>query len=117
MFFLGNIYYELNDLKKSILYFEQSYNKVPNSPIIINNYANALQSLGKFERAKKLFQELIKLGGNKIILNGKLNNEIKEILNIKILMSNFDYEKTIPANSLKPSISRSKINFNQNLSQ
>jgi len=61
------------------------------------------------------FQELIKLGGNKIILNGKLNDSIKEILNIKILMCNFDYEKPIPANSLKPSISRAKINFNQNL--
>ncbi len=72
-----------------------------------------LESISK--NANIDFQELIKLGGNKIILNGKLNNEIKEILNIKILMSNFDYEKTIPANSLKPSISRSKINFNQNL--
>ena len=68
LFFLGNIYYELNDLKKSILYFEQSYNKVPNSPIIINNYANALQSLGKFERAKKLFQDLIKLNPKNINL-------------------------------------------------
>ena len=61
------------------------------------------------------FQELIKLGGNKIILNGKLNDEIQKILNIKILMSDFDYEKPISANSLKPSTSRAKINFNQNL--
>ena len=61
LFFLGNIYYELNDLKQSVLYYEQSYNKVPNSPLITNNYANALQSLGEFERAKKLFQDLIKL--------------------------------------------------------
>ena len=30
-------------------------------------------------------------------------------------MSNFDYEKPIPANSLKPSTSKAKINFNKNL--
>ena len=89
----------------------------------INNFKNIkkkqsgihifLESISK--NANIDFQELIKLGGNKIILNGKLNDEIKEMLNIKILISNFDYEKPIPANSLKPSISRAKINFNQNL--
>lgn len=72
-----------------------------------------LESISK--NANIDFQELIKLGGNKIILNGKLNDEIKKILNLRILMSDFDYEKPISANSLKPSISRAKINFNQNL--
>ena len=75
----------------------------------INNFQNIkkkqqgihifLESISK--NANIDFQELIKLGGNKIILNGKLNDAIKEILNIKIYMSNFDYEKPIPANSLK----------------
>jgi len=86
LFFLGNIYYELNDLKKSILYFEQSYNKVPNSPIIINNYANVLQSLGKFEKAKKLFQDLIKLNPRNInsyyrLFSMNFKNFDKEYLN------------------------------------
>jgi len=66
LFFLGNIYYELNDLNQSILHFEQSYNIITSSPVIINNYAIALQSLGKFEKAKKLFQDLIKLNPNNI---------------------------------------------------
>ena len=33
LFFLGNIYYELNDLKKSLLYLEKSLKKFPNSQI------------------------------------------------------------------------------------
>ena len=95
--------------------FQRSFGKSQ-----INNFKNIkkkqsgihifLESISK--NANNDFQELIKLGGNKIILNGKLNDAIKEILNIKILMSNFDYEKLIPANSLKPSTSRAKINFN-----
>ena len=39
LFYLGNIYYELNDLDKSIIYFEKSYKNLPDSEIIINNYA------------------------------------------------------------------------------
>ncbi|MDB2617304.1 tetratricopeptide repeat protein, partial [Candidatus Pelagibacter bacterium] len=86
LFFLGNIYYELNDLKQSVLYYEQSYNKVANSPLIINNYANALQSLGKFERAKKLFQDLIKLNPKNIkayyrLFSMNFTNFDKEYLN------------------------------------
>jgi Flp pilus assembly protein TadD len=46
LFTLGNIYYELNDLKKSSFYFEKSLNIFNNSQIIINNYAITLQSVG-----------------------------------------------------------------------
>jgi len=105
---------------QSLIYssFQRSFGKSQ-----INNFKNIkkkqsgihifLESISK--NANNDFQELIKLGGNKIILNGKLNDAIKEVLNIKTLMSNFDYEKPIPANSFKPSTSRAKINFNQNL--
>ena len=55
LFYLGNIYYELNDLNKSLIYFEKSYENLPDSEIIINNYAITLQSLGKIEKAKNLF--------------------------------------------------------------
>ena len=74
--------------------FQRSFGKSQ-----INNFKNIkkkqsgihifLESISK--NANIDFQELIKLGGNKIILNGKLNDEIKEMLNIKILISNFDY--------------------------
>ena len=66
LFTLGNIYYELNDLKKSSFYFEKSLNIFSNSQIVINNYAITLQSLGKIEKAKKLFEDLIKLNPNNI---------------------------------------------------
>ena len=115
-----NHYSHENDSIQSLICssFRRSFGKSQ-----INNFKNIkkkqsgihifLESISK--KANIDFQELIKLGGNKIILNGKLNDEIKEMLNIKSLISNFDYEKPIPANSLKPSISSSKITFNQNL--
>ena len=59
LFFLGNIYYELNDLKKSVYYLEQSLERFPNSQAIINNYAITLQSLGRIDEAKDLFVSLI----------------------------------------------------------
>ena len=66
LFFLGNIYYELNDLKKSLFYLEQSLKKYPNSEAIINNYAITLQSLGRINKAKELFMNLIQSNPNNI---------------------------------------------------
>ena len=66
LFCLGNVYYELNDLNKSLFYFEQSYRNNPTSEIIINNYAIALQSLGRIEDAKLLFNKLIGINPNNI---------------------------------------------------
>ena len=53
-----------------------------------------LESISK--NANIDFQELIKLGGNKIILNGKLNDEIKKILNIRNLMNDFHMKNLFP---------------------
>ena len=66
LFFLGNIYYELNDLKKSLFYLERSLEKYPNSEAIVNNYAITLQSLGKIDKAKKLFLKLIQSNPNNV---------------------------------------------------
>ena len=66
LFFLGNIYYELNDLQKSLFYLERSLEKYPNSEAIVNNYAITLQSLGKIDKAKKLFLKLIQSNPNNI---------------------------------------------------
>ncbi len=66
LFYLGNIYYELNDLDKSIIYFEKSYKNLPDSEIIINNYAITLQSLGKIKKAKNFFKKLINKNPNNI---------------------------------------------------
>ncbi len=66
LFCLGNIYYELNDLKKSLYYFERSLKKYPNSEGIINNYATALQSFGEIQKARELFSNLLKLNPDNI---------------------------------------------------
>ena len=82
LFTLGNIYYELNDLKKSSFYFEKSLNIFNNSQIIINNYAITLQSVGEIEKAKKLFKHLIKLKTNNIKAYYRLfRNDQKDIEN------------------------------------
>ena len=62
----GNVYYELNDLNKSLFYFEKSYKHNPKSEIIINNYAVALQSLKRTSEAKKLFEKLIEINPENI---------------------------------------------------
>ncbi len=66
LFYIGNIYYELNDLNKSLIYFEKSYKNLPSSEIIINNYAITLQSLGKIEKAKNFFKKLLNKNPNNV---------------------------------------------------
>ena len=66
LYSLANVYYELNDLKKSLIYYEKSLSNFPNSEIIINNYALALQGVGDIEKAKKLFETIIKLNPKNI---------------------------------------------------
>lgn len=86
LFTLGNIYYVLNDLNKSLFYFEKSLNIFPESQIIMNNYAITLQSLGQFDKAKELFKKLIKLDPKNIKAYYRLfrmnsNNFEKDYLN------------------------------------
>ncbi len=66
LYCLANVYYELNDLKKSLIYYEKCLDDLPNSEIIINNYALALQGVGDIEKAKKLFESMIKLNPDNI---------------------------------------------------
>lgn len=37
LYCLANVYYELNDLKKSLIYYEKCLDDLPNSETIINN--------------------------------------------------------------------------------
>ena len=87
LFCLGNIYYELNDLKKSIYFYEKSLKIYPDSEGIINNYATTLQSLGKIKEAKKLFLKLIKLNPKNVkayyrLFRMNIKNFDKDYLNI-----------------------------------
>ena len=49
-----------------MFYLEQSLEKYPNSEAILNNYAITLQSLGRIDKAKELFENLIQLNPNNI---------------------------------------------------
>ena len=58
-FQMGKMYYELNDLNKSIFYFKKSNKAQPNNPNILFNLALALQGTGKVDKAKKIYLDLI----------------------------------------------------------
>ena len=58
-FQMGKMYYELNDLNKSIFYFNKSNKLQPNNPSILFNLAVALQGIGEITKAKKIYLDLI----------------------------------------------------------
>ena len=60
-FFLGKIYYELNDLKKSIFYYKKCNEIEPNTSAILFNLALVLQSLGEVNEAKNTYLKLISI--------------------------------------------------------
>ena len=57
-FYLGKIYFELNDYKKSIFYFRKCNQIQPNSPKVLYNLALVFQGLGRINEAEKLFNRL-----------------------------------------------------------
>ena len=65
-FQIGKIFYELNDLNKSLLFFQKCDEIQPNTPNIIFNLALALQSTGKIEDAKKKYLDLISINSKDI---------------------------------------------------
>jgi hypothetical protein len=65
-FQLGKMYYELNDLSKSIFYFEKSNKFQPNNPNILFNLALALQGTGEVEKAKKIYLDLISINSKDV---------------------------------------------------
>ena len=60
-FQMGKIYYELNDLNKSIMFFEKCDEIQKKTPNIIFNLALALQGTGKTNEAKEKYLDLISL--------------------------------------------------------
>ena len=65
-FLLGIVYYELNQIKKSIIYYKLALKIDPKSINIILNLANANYVIGNFLSAKNLYLRAIKL--NRYIL-------------------------------------------------
>ena len=58
-FQIGKIYYELNDIERSIFFFEKSNQIYPQNPNILFNLALSLQSAGKIKDAKEKYLNLI----------------------------------------------------------
>ncbi len=65
-FYLGLIYFELNDFNKSIYYYNKFLKKKPNSIIALYNLAFVKQSIGQIEMAKNIYLKLIEIDQNKI---------------------------------------------------
>jgi len=65
-FYLGLIYFELNNLNKSIYYYNKFLKKKPNSIVALYNLAFVKQSIGELEAAKNIYLKLIEIDKNKI---------------------------------------------------
>jgi hypothetical protein len=65
-FLMGKIYYELNNLNKSLLFFEKCNKIQPNTPNVLFNLALIFQSTGQIEEAKKKYLDLIAINSNDI---------------------------------------------------
>ena len=59
-YYLGKVYFQLNNHKKSIFYFRKCNQINPGNPKILYSLAQVLQGMGKVNEAKKIYQSLIK---------------------------------------------------------
>ena len=82
LFYLGKVYFELNDHKNSIFYFRKCNQIQPGNSKILYNIAQVLQGLGKVSEAKKIYERLIKKNPNDIkSYYGLFNLDLKNINN------------------------------------
>lgn len=103
-FYLGLIYFELNNFDKSSFYYNKFLEKNPNSITALYNIAFLKQSMGKIEVAKNIYNNLIKIDKNKVRpyyglftlnSNNLSENEFKAILKLKNNSKNSIFEKGI----------------------
>ena len=66
LFYLGLIYFELNNFNKSIYYYGKFLKKKPNSILALYNLAFVKQSIGELEASKNIYLKLIEIDKNKI---------------------------------------------------
>jgi tetratricopeptide (TPR) repeat protein len=65
-FYLGIIYFELNDFNKSIFFYLKYLKKEPNSKNALLNLAIVKQSIGEIDEAKKIYLKLIDIDESKL---------------------------------------------------
>ncbi len=96
-FYLGIIYFELNEFNKSISYYNKFLNKNPNSESGLLNLAIAKQAIGDFVSAKELYIKIININKLNVrayyglymlddnFLNNKLFTHLKKVYKEKSL--------------------------------
>ena len=103
-FYLGLIYFELNNFNKSNYYYNKFLKKKPNSVIGLYNFAYLKQSLGEIEEAKNIYLKLIDIDQNRIrpyyglyTLNPNFldKNKYKKIIDIQTNYNNSLFEQGI----------------------
>tara|TARA_B100001250_G_scaffold12624_1_gene11004 strand:+ start:6451 stop:7806 length:1356 start_codon:yes stop_codon:yes gene_type:complete len=118
-FFLGLIYSELSNIKKSVFYYNKCLKQSPNSINVLLNLAYVYQSFGKIDYAKKIYIKIIFLNKSTIrayyglftlnpnFLNNEHYSNIFEVIkNDKLSF----YEKGL-ANFLLSKIEKEKKNY------
>ncbi len=118
-FQIGKIYYELNDIERSIFFFEKSNQIYPQNPNILFNLALSLQSAGKIKDAKEKYLNLIAINPKDIksyfglFFLDKNNITPKFFKNLKILVKDGDisqFEKCL-VNFIFSKIEKNKGNI------
>jgi tetratricopeptide (TPR) repeat protein len=103
-FYLGMIYFELNNFDKSIFYYNKFLKKEPDSISTLYNLATVKQIIGEVDSAKNIYLKLISLDKNKIrpyyglfTLNENYltNKNFEDISNIKNKQKISVYEEGI----------------------
>lgn len=122
-FYLGLIYSELNDFKKSIKYYERCLDEDPKSFYTLYNLAIVKQNIGEINQAKEIYLKLIEIDKFKIrpylglyMLNPKFINDVhyNNILDIEKNVNINDYEKSLIAFILSKREKRKK-NINKEI--
>ena len=98
-FQMGKIYYELNNLSKSLFFFKKCNKIQPNTPNILFNLALIFQSTGQVKEAKEQYLNLISIN----------SNDIKSYYGLSIL--DIGYIETRLYNNLKKIIKENKISL------
>ena len=98
-FQMGKIYYELNNLSRSLFFFEKCNKIQPNTPNILFNLALIFQSTGQVKEAKEQYLNLISIN----------SNDIKSYYGLSIL--DIGYIETRLYNNLKKIIKENKVSL------
>ena len=68
---------------RAINYFEEALKHNPGNIAAMNNHANSLKAVGKFEKSKEIYEKILKI-------NPKYINAYNNYANLKTLYNDYD---------------------------